>query len=361
MKNARRRGSALLVALWITLLLSMFVAAFAFDMEIQARITSAWRKKLKAESLARGGIALAQMALMETYDQTLTSADKSLYLLEGEDQEFRSGVIALSQGVGATFSKALPSGEVAVSVQPENARINVNSLIDVHNRDVTYENWRQLFDIAGVTFDQRDALVDCLMDWVDPDEAEHLNGAESSYYETLSPPYSAANGPLATIEDLMLIKGFSEVIPDAGRSVYDSVAEFLTTYAENEKININAVSAATLTVLFNMDPVVAEWIVSERLGLDEEEGTADDKPFTDMNDLLARVPVVDPAIGQKIIFSSAGRFHIRSVGQSGGIRSVIDCIVYLADKKLTILKWLEGAPDSAPAPTPESDVPAVAP
>jgi general secretion pathway protein K len=349
MKTPARRGSVLVVVLWVTLLLSLFVAAFAFDMEIQSRITSAWRKKLKAEALARGGIGLAQMAMLETYDPGLKDPDKTIYLAGGEDKEFRNGVVALAQGGGATFAKTLPSGEVAVSIQPENAKINVNSLIDIQNRDATYENWRQLFDIAGVTFDQRDALVDCLIDWVDPDEAEHLNGAESSYYESLTPPYSACNGPLATVEDLMLIKGFAETVPETGRTVYESVAEYLTTYAENEKININAVSAETLTVLFNMDPVVAEWIVNERLGLDGEEGTADDKPFADLNDLLARVPALDPAIGQKITFSSAGRFRIRSVGQSGGLRHVIDCIAYMADKQVTFMKWLEGAPESEPA------------
>ncbi len=341
-----RRGSALVVALWVTLLLSLFVAAFAFDMEIQARITSAWRKKIKAEALARGGIELARMALFKTAEFNPQNPDNVAFSMESEAEEFSNGVQALTQGGGATLSRALPSGLFAVSIQPENAKININSLIDVNNRDATYENWRQLFDIAGVSFEQRDALVDCLIDWVDPDELEHLNGAESSYYETLSPPYSACNGPFATVEDLVLVKGFAEEVPETGRTVYESVAEYLTTYAENEKININAVSAETLTVLFNMDPVVADWIVSERNGLDGEEGTADDRPFTDMNDLLARVPVLDPGIGAKITFSSAGRFRISSVGQSGGIRHAISCIVYFADKQMTILKWMEAAPET---------------
>ncbi|MDP2990016.1 MAG: hypothetical protein Q8O57_05570, partial [Kiritimatiellota bacterium] len=54
-------GSALIVVLWVIGLLSMFVMAFAFDMHVEARITSSWRKKLMAEYLAKAGVELARM------------------------------------------------------------------------------------------------------------------------------------------------------------------------------------------------------------------------------------------------------------------------------------------------------------
>ena len=47
--EASKRGSVLIIVLWVLGLLSMFVMAFAFDMQIEARIVSTWRKKLKAE------------------------------------------------------------------------------------------------------------------------------------------------------------------------------------------------------------------------------------------------------------------------------------------------------------------------
>lgn len=349
--KAVRSGSALIIVLWVTGLLAMFVAGFAFDMQIEARITSASRKKLKAEYLARGGYALAQMALMETLDNDVNNPDRSVYMEKGNDTQLRNGVIALAQGGGADFSRELEGGNITVSIQPENANMNVNSLVFVNDRQMTYETWKDLFDIAGVPFENRDALVDCLVDWVDDNDFSQLNGAESDYYETLDPPYSAYNGPIATVEDLMLIKGFNEQMPETGRTVYESIAGYLTTYAENEKININAATEDTLIAFFGMDTQIAESIVSERRGADGLEGTEDDKPFKDINDLLSRVPVLDPGIGAHLTFTAAGRYRVKISGQVGNIKHSVVCVLRLVDKKLSVLHWFEGEQEqSTPMP-----------
>ena len=347
--NTGTSGSALIIVLWVTGLLAMFVAGFAFDMQIEARITSASRKKLKAEYLARGGYALAQMALMETLDADVNNPDRSVYMGKGNDTQLRNGVIALAQGGGADFSRELEGGKITVSIQPENANMNVNSLIFVNDRQMTYETWKDLFDIAGVPFEDRDALVDCLVDWVDENDFSQLNGAESDYYESLDPPYSAYNGPIATVEDLMLIKGFNERMADTGRTVYESIAGYLTTYADNEKININAATEETLIAFFGMDAQIAEAIVSERRGADGIDGTEDDKPFKDINDLLSRVPVLDPGIGALLTFTAAGRYRVKITGQVGNLRHSVVCVLQLVDKKLVVLHWFEGEQEQTPA------------
>jgi len=56
-------GSALIVAIWIIGLLSLLISSFAFDMQIQGRITSYSRKKLKAEYLAKAGIEETKMLM----------------------------------------------------------------------------------------------------------------------------------------------------------------------------------------------------------------------------------------------------------------------------------------------------------
>ena len=57
----------------------------------------------------------------------------------------------------------------------------------------------------GLTEEQ----IDCLKDYVDSDSEPRANGAEQDYYDQLPWPYLIKNGPLATIEELLLIKGFS--------------------------------------------------------------------------------------------------------------------------------------------------------
>jgi len=51
--------------------------------------------------------------------------------------------------------------------------------------------------------------VDCLLDYLDADSEPRSEGAEQEYYDGLATPYIIPNGPLATVEELFLVKGFT--------------------------------------------------------------------------------------------------------------------------------------------------------
>lgn len=337
-----RAASALIVVLWVIGLLSMFVMAFAFDMHIESRIASAWRKKLKAEYLAQAGIELARMALLHMTDPELKDIVLSDYLAEGSEPELRAAIVSLAGGGAAEFSRDLGDGRIWVSITPVNSRMNINSMIHIGDRQLTYEMWDPLLDVAGVSLEQRDSLVDCLLDWVDDNEFTNLRGAESEYYHSLDPPYSAKNGMFDTVEELILVKGFAEPVSEDGATVYQMVAPFLTAYSEDQMININSASADTLMAFFSMDLSIAQSIVSERLGPDEAEGTQDDEPFKDINDLLTRVPVLDESIKDYVAFSAMGRFSVIARGLVDDVERSVFCVVSLKDKDLTVLNWVQG-------------------
>jgi DNA uptake protein ComE-like DNA-binding protein len=71
-----------------------------------------------------------------------------------------------------------------------------------------------LMKLPGMTVD----VADAILDWIDPDDEPREYGAEIDYYSGLVPPYTPANGPLKTIEELLLVRG---VTPDLlfGRDV----------------------------------------------------------------------------------------------------------------------------------------------
>lgn len=52
-------------------------------------------------------------------------------------------------------------------------------------------------------------LVDALIDWQDKDSETRENGVETDYYEQLDPPYYAQNRALSTVEELLLVRGFT--------------------------------------------------------------------------------------------------------------------------------------------------------
>ncbi|MCX5682978.1 MAG: type II secretion system protein GspK [Planctomycetota bacterium] len=55
-------------------------------------------------------------------------------------------------------------------------------------------------------------LVDCLMDFRDADSDTRSEGAEQDYYDHLESPYIIPNGPLETLEELLMVKGFNAQI-----------------------------------------------------------------------------------------------------------------------------------------------------
>ena len=48
-----------------------------------------------------------------------------------------------------------------------------------------------------------------LADFIDADNEPHPQGAEQEYYDTLASPYAALNGPLSSLYELLLVRGFT--------------------------------------------------------------------------------------------------------------------------------------------------------
>jgi DNA uptake protein ComE-like DNA-binding protein len=49
-------------------------------------------------------------------------------------------------------------------------------------------------------------IADAILDWIDTDNDQRQLGAEQEYYSALSPPYAPRNGPLGSIEELLLVR-----------------------------------------------------------------------------------------------------------------------------------------------------------
>jgi general secretion pathway protein K len=104
---------------------------------------------------------------------------------------------------------------------------------------------------------QAQQLVDALVDWMDADDRESDNGAEDSYYRSLDPPYGCKNGPIEFIEELLLVKGMT---PDLlfGTTTTKGLADYLTVFGNNGKININT---APRLILKSLDPLISDDLI----------------------------------------------------------------------------------------------------
>lgn len=328
-------GSALIVVLWVVGLLSILVSSMAFDAHVEARLTAYSRRRLHAYYLAKSGIEVAERLMADSAGK---EADD---FAEDPEDVFSDTVERLADGLAVNgLQIELGEGTLSLWIEPEPSRRNVNLLKE--------QDWERILDLAGVPEDRWPVLIESFLDWLDKDDTPRFDGAETEdYYATLDPPYRAKNGPLDTVEELLLIRGFSPALLWGGEMELEfsepvavqGIADLLTTYGDG-KVNINAASARVMRTLEGVDEIAAGAIIEEREGLWREDGTQESAPFLNAQDLMRRIPGLSPGI-QNHLTTDSRIFRITAVGTVGGVSRRVWGIVEYKGKELTILRWRE--------------------
>ncbi len=335
-KDSKKSGSALLVALWSVIILSLLVAGFAFEMNIEAGIISHARKRMKARYLARAGIEWSKAVLARRKDVSKKDEDS---IAAAEDNEMDVAALHLSRGMGARSQTVnLGDGTFTVDIVPESAKRNVNLL--------SHEDWEELLDITNVPEDDWPELIDCFGDWVDKNDLHLLNGAEQDdpYYADAG--IKVKNAAIDTVDELLLIKNFSASIVYGGPAEDEDdppltgIAEHLTTWG-NGKVNINDASREVLLTLTNIaDDFWIDAIIELRKGDDGEAGTVDDG-FKSVEEAMSLIPELAQVRGQ-ITTRDITYLRITSVGEVNGVKNVVWCIMRVKGKETLPVYWHEG-------------------
>jgi general secretion pathway protein K len=333
--RAPREGAALVVALWTVLILSLLISGLAYEMHIEAGITSYARKRLKAQVAARGGVEYAKFLMAKSFE---TSAFE-----ESDEEKEALRILAknLEKGIGVSGAQ-VEQGEsrAVVDILPEAGRRNVNTLQD--------EDWEELLDQAGVPEEIWPDLIDCFMDWTDGGDEHRLNGAEEndSFYKEQG--YVPKNAPLDTVDELLLIKGFTPAIVYGGPPTdpkgepLRGIAHLLTTFGDG-KVNVNTASREVLMTLTSRGKMMDEWVVDDllkyRLGDDGVPNTEDDG-FTSVQEAINKSGM-DSALADKISVSDRQFVRVVSIGENNGVRSGVWAVFEVGAKKVTPIYWRE--------------------
>jgi type II secretory pathway component PulK len=92
------------------------------------------------------------------------------------------------------------------------------------------------------------ALATAVRDWLDKDgEPAGEFGAETEYYQTLETPYESKNNVLASLAELRLIRGVTDLLY-FGKEGEPGLKDLLTVYSDG-KININTAGPLILQTL----------------------------------------------------------------------------------------------------------------
>jgi len=122
-------------------------------------------------------------------------------------------------------------------------------------------------------------LTDSLIDWMDGDQENQPQGAEYDYYIGLDQPYRIADGPLTSISELRLVKGYTSTVIDELEGHVCVLPEF------NTGININTASSTMLDSIEGLGGF-GEQIVKDRDGdinTDNAENNVNDININDVN------------------------------------------------------------------------------
>jgi len=204
----RRAGMVLYAILSITAIATMIAASIMFRMQAEVAASGSYIRGDQAWSAAFSGIKHAMAILAQppseggNYDNPDLYASQLVCSDGGEEWYFT--IYAYNDQ---------DDTEVRYGVTDTSGKINVNTA----SRKV-------LEGLPNMTAE----LVDCLIDFRDSDNEPQENGAEQEYYSQLAHPYAIRNGPLMTVEELLLVKGFD------GTLVYGEDANFNTLLDPNE-------------------------------------------------------------------------------------------------------------------------------
>jgi hypothetical protein len=205
-----RRGSVLVIVLVVVVLLALAAYSYSQLMLTEMEASTMYASDAQARAMADSGAEYVA-TLLGNRSQLTTDGQS----LQHNPQLFQGVLVADSsyaRGRGrfsiiSPVEQDVEARSIRYGLMDESSRINLNAVSKlITNEDQTVTEAQQrtlLMGLPGMTED----VADAILDWVDADENSREFGAEAEYYESTGLPYSCKNGPLETIDELLLVRG----------------------------------------------------------------------------------------------------------------------------------------------------------
>lgn len=245
-----KRGSALLMALWIILTLSVIVMSFAFEAKLQGGVNLYVQNKNRVKRLIDAGRVIGEVVMLGYNDAKQRSVDEDEKELFDDDRWFRAKR-DLKYGTGCTVGPILldeedpDSGVVTVEITLDSVDSSDGSGLNINNYyDGGDSNWKDILkqvliecgvptdetfrDEEGKSIDLMNHVLACWNDYRD-DNDDRLDitggkgeghGAEKKEYEEYyddhrkdfaeEDRFEPANGEISDLKELSRVLCFRE-------------------------------------------------------------------------------------------------------------------------------------------------------
>ena len=290
----RSRGVALLIVLFVIALVAVLIGGFVLIARTEQLEARHLEDGARARYAAEAGLSRAVYELMRPTIEARWVADGRPYELEFDETK------------------------VEVRVHDEGGKVDVNAADD--------KTLLAMFMLAGVEPERTTRLVDAIMDWRDPDDLTHPNGAEKADYEAAGLTYGPANMPFATIGEFQQVLGMDY-------ELFRKLRPFITVYSRSARPNFGLAAAMLLQLVPGVTPEQAAQLVEMRQRLAPGDPAAGALVLPDGTPLVAG--------------GGSGTYTVQSLATLGnGMRSGLTVVVRLGGapgaRAYTALEWRLG-------------------
>jgi type II secretory pathway component PulK len=350
-RTARQRGVALLLVLWAFMILGVLamdfgrymrddaMAAVNFAEETQgyyAAVAAINRQLFEAANRLNGIVPEGVQA--PTGDDAGDDEEDDLMPTDGEWHQgtFHGAsyeVRAVDEcGRIAINPLALKAGQAGGENERERLKRIVTNVMYGPNQ-TSGKSQREAQDV--------DAIVDAIIDWVDPDH-QTTNGAERDWYRA-NRDYEPKDGFFDSPDELLLVRGVTADLfygIDGRPGLRDVISVACRGEERAEALNAKTVTAPVLEVAFGLDPQEAADLIEQRKGADGE---------TFIPILQSAVAARDPAMAERVVWEAARIVSVEARADTSRERnqSTVEALVDLTDEVSdgpNPLRWFDRAP-----------------
>lgn len=226
----RHRGVALITALLVVALVTATAVAMASRQQLDIRRTANVLQRDQAYVYALGAEVMGREVLGKDDAKT-----------DDKEEDWAQSAISIP------FQGGLLSG----ALEDLQGRFNINNLVKNGVRSPwDVERFKNLLKLIKENSEDREIwkdaepgdLANAVTDWVDQDNEPLSGGAEDNDYLQGPRPYRAANAPMTSISELLLVRGFTGPI-------YQQVAPWVSVLPVRTRINVNTAKEYILRAL----------------------------------------------------------------------------------------------------------------
>ena len=202
----------IIVLLTMSVLILSFSATLVFFSGAFSEIKSATYQanRLQAKYLAQSGLEAALLAINQL-------------------KQF-----GFFEDVERTYPIPFAGHIVQFKVEDLTGRLNINNLVNIFDDSINGRQ-RDIFNRLSEGLRISPDIWDGVIDWIDKNNTSEPYGYERSHYENLDPPRKIRNGPISSLEELLMIPGFTRNILFSDLRAEDEIELFEDSLESDEE------------------------------------------------------------------------------------------------------------------------------